>query len=69
LVTRGSPRKTAHARTHRVVAVAPPFTGSCATSGLFGDDAPAMLRGLRTRGQQTPEELIDRYRLVPRPDP
>ena len=26
-----------------------------------------MLRGLRTRGQQTPEELIDRYRSVNRP--
>jgi integrase len=35
--------------------------------GVFGDEAPAMLRGLRTRGQQTPEELIDRYRLVNRP--
>ena len=35
--------------------------------GVFSDDAPAMLRGLRTRGQQTPEQLIDRYQLVNRP--
>ena len=35
--------------------------------GVFGTDAPATLRELRTAGQRTPEEMIDRYRLVCRP--
>lgn len=35
--------------------------------GIFGDQAPAALRGLRTSGQRTPEELIDRYGLTCRP--
>jgi Phage integrase family len=37
------------------------------TMGSFGDQAPATLRELRGRGQRTPEELIDRYRLACRP--
>ena len=37
------------------------------TMGVFGTDAPATLRELRTTGQRTPEQLIDRYRLVCRP--
>jgi hypothetical protein len=36
--------------------------------GIFGAAAPARLRELRTAGQRTPEEMIDRHRLVP-PDP
>lgn len=32
--------------------------------GIFGDQAPETLRQLRTTGQRTPEELIDRYRLA-----
>jgi integrase len=32
--------------------------------GVFGPDAPATLRALRTSGQQSPEQLIDRYRLT-----
>jgi len=35
--------------------------------GIFGPDAPPMLRALRTTGQRTPDELIDRYHLVCRP--
>jgi len=35
--------------------------------GAFGPDAPESLRGTRTRGQRTPEELIDRYQIVCRP--
>ena len=35
--------------------------------GVFGTDAPATLRELRTTGQRTPEQLIDRYGLVCRP--
>ena len=37
------------------------------TMGVFGTDAPATLRELRTTGQRTPEQLIDRYGLVCRP--
>ncbi|MGV9870162.1 tyrosine-type recombinase/integrase [Rhodococcus koreensis] len=37
------------------------------TMGIFGDTAPATLRELRTTGQRTPGELIDRYRLACRP--
>ena len=35
--------------------------------GVFGDNAPATLRELRTAGQLTPEEMIDRYGLGCRP--
>ena len=35
--------------------------------GIFGDEAPERLRELRTAGQLTPEELIDRYQLHCRP--
>jgi len=35
--------------------------------GIFGAEAPAMLRGLHTSGQHTVEELIDRYGLACRP--
>ncbi len=37
------------------------------TTGIFGHDAPASLREIRSAGQRTPEELIDRYRLQCRP--
>jgi len=32
--------------------------------GIFGAQAPTTLRALRTRGQRSPQELIDRYRLA-----
>ena len=32
--------------------------------GIFGDTAPATLSAVRTLGQRTPEELIDRYQLI-----
>ena len=35
--------------------------------GIFDRQAPARLRELRTAGQQTPDELIDRYQLTCRP--
>jgi hypothetical protein len=35
--------------------------------GVFGAEAPERLRALRSAGQQTPEELIDRYHLACRP--
>jgi len=35
--------------------------------GIFGTGAPATLRELRSSGQRTCEELIDRYRLACRP--
>jgi integrase len=35
--------------------------------GAFGSRAPATLRELRTAGQRTPAELIDRYQLACRP--
>ena len=35
--------------------------------GIFGPTAPPTLRALRTEGQRSPEELIDRYRLNCRP--
>ncbi|MGW4720837.1 site-specific integrase, partial [Nocardia sp. NPDC004260] len=35
--------------------------------GIFGDDAPQTFRELRTIGQRTPEELIDRYGIVCQP--
>ena len=37
------------------------------TTGVFGQGAPATLRELRTAGQRTPAELIDRYQLACRP--
>lgn len=37
------------------------------TMGVFGDQAPATLQELRTTGQLTPDELIDRYGLACRP--
>ena len=42
-------------------------TGSCTESGVLGERRAATLRELRTCGQRTPEELIDRYRLACRP--
>ena len=36
-------------------------------TGIFGPAAPGRLRQLRTAGQRTPEELIDRHRLACRP--
>jgi integrase len=36
-------------------------------TGIFGPDAPGRLRQLRTAGQRTPEELIDRHQLTCRP--
>lgn len=35
--------------------------------GIFGEQAPTRLSGLRTSRQRTPEELIDRYQIVCRP--
>lgn len=35
--------------------------------GIFGPAAPPTLRALRTNGQRSTEELIDRYRLICRP--
>lgn len=35
--------------------------------GIFVEGAPSMWRALRTSGQRTPDELIDRYRLANRP--
>jgi hypothetical protein len=35
--------------------------------GTFGPAAPARLRELRTAGQRTPEEMIDRHNLACRP--
>jgi len=35
--------------------------------GVFGQDAPATLREIRSVGQRTPEQLIDRYQLKCRP--
>ena len=37
------------------------------TMNVFGSETPATLRELRTLGQRTPEQLIDRYGLVCRP--
>jgi integrase len=36
-------------------------------TGISGPDAPERLRQLRTAGQRTPEELIDRHQLACRP--
>ena len=36
-------------------------------TGIFGPAAPGRLRELRTAGQRTPEELIDRHQLACRP--
>ena len=35
--------------------------------GVLGEKAPPSLRHLRTRGQRTPEQMIDRYDLACRP--
>lgn len=43
------------------------FYRSLHEMGSFGDQAPARLRELRTSGQRTPEELIDRYGVACRP--
>jgi integrase len=37
------------------------------TMGVFSAEAPTTLRALRTAGQRTPDELIDRYQLTCRP--
>jgi len=37
------------------------------TLGVFGPEAPATLREIRSAGPRTPDELIDRYRLACRP--
>jgi integrase len=37
------------------------------TMGVFGDQAPATLRELRTAGQRTPDEMIDRFGITCRP--
>jgi len=36
-------------------------------TGIFGPAAPARLRQLRTAGERTPEEMIDRHQLACRP--
>jgi integrase len=36
-------------------------------TGMLGDQAPLTLRHLRTPGQRTPEDMIDRYHLACRP--
>jgi integrase len=43
------------------------FYRALRTMGIFGDQAPATLRELRSGGQRTCEELIDRYHLACRP--
>ena len=42
---------------------------AAAPDGVFGPAAPARLRQLRTAGQRTPEELIDRHQLACQPGP
>ena len=42
-------------------------TRCCTPWGSSVTDAPASLREIRSLGQRTPEELIDRYRLRCRP--
>ena len=42
-------------------------TGRCTRWASSAHDAPATLRELRSRGQRTPEQLVDRYRLACRP--
>jgi hypothetical protein len=37
------------------------------TMGVFGSETPATLRELRTLGQRTPEQMIDRYGLLCQP--
>ena len=37
------------------------------TMGFLGEDAPGTLRELRTAGQRTPEDMVDRYRLAGQP--
>ncbi|ABH00467.1 integrase [Rhodococcus sp. ACS1] len=43
------------------------FYRTLRTMGVFAENAPATLRELRTAGQRTPEEMIDRYGLACRP--
>ncbi len=43
------------------------FYRSLHAMGVLGADAPATLRELRTTGQRTPEQMVDRYRLTCRP--
>ncbi|MET8518275.1 site-specific integrase [Streptomyces sp. NPDC005077] len=45
----------------------PVFYQMLHTLGLFDDHAPTRLRELRTPGQRTPDELIDRYQLSCQP--
>ena len=45
----------------------PGFYHALRALGHFGTDAPTHWRQLRTPGQHTPDELIDRYRLACRP--
>jgi len=37
------------------------------TMGMFGGAAPATLRELRTAGQRSPEDMVDRYQVACRP--
>lgn len=44
------------------------FTARCNEwAGILGADAPTTLQELRSTGQRTPEELIDRYDLACEP--
>jgi integrase len=45
----------------------PAFYGALRELGFLGADAPARWRQLRTAGQRTPEELVDRYDIACRP--
>ena len=45
----------------------PAFYQALRDLGLLGEQAPPRLRQLRTGGQLTPEQLVDRYRLDCRP--
>lgn len=60
LETEGAVRGTAVGATHL-------FYRVLHTMGVFGQGAPATLRELRTTGQRTCDEMIDRYGLVCRP--
>lgn len=43
------------------------FYRALRTMGVFGSETPATLRELRTLGQRTPEQMIDRYGLLCEP--
>jgi hypothetical protein len=58
---------TADAAAGRSGSHAPVFYQVLHQLGVFGAQAPARLRELRTPGQRSPEDLIDRYQLVCRP--